>query len=230
MLALLAALACARERPPPAPAPKPAPPPPLRAWPAPLPGPGLVVGGAADIRAAVPDRCPDHVECVRIANNAADIAAAECDRQCDRCCPHDSVDACAAVCATACTRCPDATCRRAVCSDGWLVRCGERCTVERGACAGCRSAWCAEGGARRGCHADVETHHQAVLAACDRECPEAQKMPDGSTVVRCGPGGAVTASRPAGGCPLGLSADCRCECTSALSGICLAWNAVCVCS
>jgi hypothetical protein len=217
-----------------APAPPEAIRPPLRAWPAPFPGPGVRVGpfqiatGAA-ASASRPDRCPDHVECHRIANNAADVAAAACDDQCDRCCPHRSADDCVLrECAPACQRCTDRDCRAVVCNDGWSGRCRQRCAAEMAGCVGCRGVWCGEGPARRACQADVDSHHQAVLGACDRDCPAAEKRADGTTVVTCGPD-RVVASKPAGGCRLGQSPDCRCQCKAAIAGGCVAWDAVCLC-
>jgi hypothetical protein len=215
---------------------------PLRAWPAPLPGSGstvgaplapsapltLVTGDAA--RRAVPDRCPDHDECERIANNAADVAHASCDAECDRCCPHESADSCmTSACSGACQRCADATCRAAICNDIWLDGCRDRCRAEASACAGCRSVWCADGAAQKACHLDVASHHEATKRACARDCPAAEKRADGSCKITCGAAKKTSCARAAKDCKLGQSPDCRCECTGAVGGGCVAWDAVCVC-
>ena len=216
-------------------------PPRFRAWPAPPPGPGLTVVSASSgaplrlltgeaARASVPDRCPDHDECRRIANNLADVAHASCDAQCERCCPHESADECVRrECNGACSRCADDGCRAAVCAGGWLEGCRRRCEEEMSACAGCRSAWCVEGTARGACHADVDGHHRATLAACERDCPAGQRRDDGSCSVTCGTIKTVACSREAKDCKLGQSPDCRCECTGAVGGGCVAWKALCSC-
>ena len=215
---------------------------PLRAWPAPFPGPTSIVGAPVSSTApltlvtgeaaarAVPDRCPDHDECERIANNAADVAHASCDAQCDRCCPHESADACAAVaCNRACERCADERCRAAVCNDVWPGACRDRCRAETSACAGCRSVWCADGTGRQACHLDVANHHEATKRACARDCPTAEKRADGSCSITCGTTKKTHCARAAKDCKLGQSPDCRCECTGAVGGGCVAWDAVCVC-
>jgi hypothetical protein len=214
----------------------------FRAWPAPRPGPGTTVGPAAAsgaplrfvtgeaARTSVPDRCPDHDECHRIANNGADVAHASCDAQCERCCPHESVDECVRrECNGACSRCADDGCHAAICTAVWLAGCRHRCEGEMSACAGCRSTWCAEGAARSACHADVDGLHRATLAACDRDCPAGQRRDDGSCSVTCGTVKSVACSRAAKDCKIGQSPDCRCECTGAVGGGCVAWNALCSC-
>jgi hypothetical protein len=214
----------------------------MRAWPAPAPGPGIAVGlmaGAAlssilvtgdAAQKSVPDRCPDHDECKRIANNGADVAHASCDGQCDRCCPHRSADDCAtAECAGACQRCRDDACRRSICSAGWLEVCRDRCRTELDACAGCRSVWCGEGPALRACHSDVDSHHRATLAACQRDCPPGERGADGSCSISCGTAKTPSCSKRPKDCTNGRSPDCRCECTGAVAGICGSWTAVCTC-
>jgi hypothetical protein len=215
---------------------------PFRAWPAPPPGPGVMVGAASEpagplrlvtgdaARAAVPDRCPDHDECHRIANNGADVAHASCDAQCDRCCPHGGVDDCVRrECTGACGRCEDDDCRGAVCNDAWRRGCHDRCVEEMSTCAGCRGVWCGKGAARMGCHRDVDKHHEATLRACDRDCPAGVKRADGSCSVTCGTTKTTTCSKSPGECANGQSPDCRCECQGAIAGACVAWTEVCRC-
>jgi len=215
---------------------------PFRAWPAPPPGPGVALGSKAGspappglvagdaARASVPDRCPDHDECERIANNSADVAHASCDGQCDRCCPHQTVDDCAArECNGACERCADDGCRRVICNPVWLAGCRDRCRAEMDACAGCRGVWCREGPARRGCHSDVDSLHRSTLHACERDCPAGEKRADGSCVVSCATAKKTSCSKSPKDCTQGQSPDCRCECNGAVGGVCVSWNAVCGC-
>jgi hypothetical protein len=212
---------------------------PARAWPLPLAARGVAVGPSASAdplrvvtgdaaRRAMADRCPDHDECVRIANNEGDVAQATCDRECARCCLHENADECVRrECAGACRLCADAECRAAVCSDTWLTGCRDRCAAELTTCAGCRDAWCGDGAARRACHADAKALHAARLAACERDCKPADVAADGSCTITCSP--KSKCSKAAKSCALGTSPDCRCECSAAVAGGCVAWNAVCVC-
>jgi hypothetical protein len=213
-----------------------------RAWPLAPPGSGLRVGrvggssdrlttvsGAAAL-VTVADRCPDHAECERIANNSSDVARAACDAQCDRCCPHPSVADCILrECTSACDRCGDDPCRRAICNDRWLNDCRDRCESEMSTCAGCRRAWCADGSAVQGCHADARSRHTATLRACDRDCPAAERQTDGSCFVACGKTKQATCTKAYGDCTNGRSPDCRCECAEAVAGACVTWNQVCTC-
>jgi hypothetical protein len=188
----------------------------------------LVTGEAA--RAAAADRCPDHDECVRIANNEGDVALAACDRECARCCLHQNPGDCTErECATACRRCVDAACGRAVCNDAWLADCRKRCGAEAATCAGCREVWCGDGASRRGCHTDAEALHAARLAACERDCKAPNRQDDGSCMIACGTAQKNTCTKAAKACALGTSPDCRCECSAAVLGACVAWNSVCVC-
>jgi hypothetical protein len=212
-----------------------------RAWPLPGPGRGVAVGpiasadalrvvSGAEARSAVPDRCPDHDECVRIANNGADVAHASCDRECARCCPHDGAEDCMfRECAGACKRCADDACRKTVCNDAWLDGCRRRCAAEAHACAGCRDVWCGDGAAKRACHADALAGHEATLAACERDCPAGERKNDGSCTIQCGSAKKTGCSKQAKECPLGKSPDCRCECNAATLGACVGWDATCVC-
>jgi hypothetical protein len=188
-----------------------------------------VVTGEAT-KTAVADRCPDHDECVRIANNDADIARAACDRACAACGPHASADDCArGECAGACGLCADAECRAAVCTDAWLKSCRARCTAEVSTCAGCRDVWCGDGAALRACHADAQALHAVRLAACERDCRASDREADGSCAIACGPAKKSKCSKSAKACKLGSSPDCRCECSAAIAFGCVAWDAVCGC-
>ena len=211
-----------------------------RAWPVRSPGKGLgfvasspssgdtslLVGQAA--LHATADRCPDHLECERIANNAADTAHYGCGAQCEACCPHASVDDCIRrACRDAIERCRGDGCSGDF-KETWMRACTDRCRVEMSTCAGCRNVWCGEGPAVLACHSDADATHRESLRACDRHCPATELRADGACTVKCG-AAKTTCSQRATDCRDGKSPDCRCECTTAFAGVCVAWKNVCTC-
>lgn len=214
-----------------------------RAWPVSLPGRGLAFSSGAGAPTgplsiasgpaasnATADRCPDHLECERIANNAADAAHYGCNAQCESCCPHASVEACAkAECSGARERCQGEACHVELGGDRWMQICTERCRVEMSSCAGCRTVWCPAGAALDACHADADRTHRETLRACDRDCPAPEQRADGSCTIQCGRA-KTTCSQPVTDCKNGRSPDCRCECAKAATGVCLDWKDVCTCN
>jgi hypothetical protein len=213
----------------------------IRAWPVPAldRASGEPVGAAKALvtvrgkaaLAFVADRCPDHLECERIANNAADLALANCGAQCDRCCTYPSIYACVAQeCVANCERCQDAPCRQAFCGNEGHSACRARCEDAMSGCAGCRGSWCFEGSALRACRADAAAGKKSALLACDRDCPEQDIGNDGSCSVTCGGAKRPTCAKPSPACTNGRSPDCRCECNTAVGGACVAWDAVCGCN
>jgi hypothetical protein len=213
----------------------------LRAWPVPRSVRGVSVNSEPTSDALVAltqgaplasaaERCPDHDECRRIANNTADVAHAHCDAQCDACCPHPNAQECARrACDGACSACADAACKHGACGADWNRSCRERCRSEINLCAGCRSVWCESGAALGACHADADAMHREALRACDNDCPAAEKRSDGSCRITCGKTKATSCSQSSANCHDGRSPDCRCECVGAAAGICVSWKDVCTC-